>query len=130
VKEQSVRPPYFEEYVIDNWWPPNDLESENLQWGYACSPRDLPNLPGVYVIKLGSRVLYVGSAVSLRKRFYLHQIDCGRINGNPFNGDRNLVHIEFSLMDKSFIRDVEKRLIGELSPEMNYMFNRGHGVKN
>jgi excinuclease UvrABC nuclease subunit len=41
-------------------------------WITALQPLVLPAVPAVYVAFSGKRVTYIGSAVNLRSRFYLH----------------------------------------------------------
>jgi excinuclease UvrABC nuclease subunit len=91
----------------------------SFAWVAAPDRKRLPKVTACYAIYLGHELLYVGSAVNLRRRFYLHQIDDNFICYRSFVGDPSKIRVEYITCSRQELVGLEKHLIKTLNPPMN-----------
>lgn len=93
--------------------------SNNLAWTTIFDPRDAPSHPGVYVYQTGSKILYIGKAVSLRARLLSHAQNA-RLDPKESAIVRGASHIRYTLTDNDFLALLlESKLIHRYQPPYN-----------
>ena len=90
-------------------------------WVKIDSMKKLPFKQGVYVLyhKKDNKILYIGKASCLYRRFHNLGSFCGHNNARSFYGLEN-IYIKYKITDSLFL---ESKLIAKLKPPFNMTYN-------